>query len=148
MTNEFVVITGPNGGGKSTLAKLIAGILLIRPGAGSCLTARISQVKALPREPTWESASRFSRPVRFKGVQVLDLIRLAAKKTCLRRMPAAICRRLAYVQKDYINREVNAKSFRRRAETNRKSPRFWPGRPGCRYLMSRRRGLISGASRT
>ena len=50
----------------------------------------------------------FQQPVRFKGIQVLDLIRLAAK----RKMSAAdACEYLSEVglcAKDYINREVNA----------------------------------------
>ena len=51
--NKFVVITGPNGGGKSTLAKLIAGIE--KPVSG-----RILRKRALPTGPIWESAMRSS----------------------------------------------------------------------------------------
>ncbi len=61
--NEFVVITGPNGGGKSTLAKLIAGIINPTGGAESYI-CHVEDVNGRPddeeKEPTWESASRFS----------------------------------------------------------------------------------------
>ena len=57
--HKFVVITGPNGGGKSTLAKLIAGIE--RPSGGRiCWMGRISRKRILQREPTWASATLFS----------------------------------------------------------------------------------------
>ena len=56
--NKFVVITGPNGGGKSTLAKLIAGIE--KPVSGSYLIRRILRKRALPTGPIWESAMRSS----------------------------------------------------------------------------------------
>lgn len=57
--NEFVVITGPNGGGKSTLAKLIAGI--INPTGGRILfNGEDITGKSITERATWESASRFS----------------------------------------------------------------------------------------
>lgn len=57
--NKFVVITGPNGGGKSTLAKLIAGIESRYPD-GSYLIRRILRKRALLTGPIWESAMRSS----------------------------------------------------------------------------------------
>lgn len=105
---KFIVITGPNGGGKSTLAKLIAGI--VTPASGQILFdgQDITEASITDRANLGISFA-FQQPVRFKGVQVLDLIRLAAKKS---NMPAAeACRYLSEVglcAKDYINREVNA----------------------------------------
>ena len=105
--NTFVVITGPNGGGKSTLAKIIAGIE--KPTAGRILFdgKDITGLNVTDRAKAGISFA-FQQPVRFKGIQVLDLIRLAAG----RRMTAAdACQYLAEVglcAKDYINREVNA----------------------------------------
>ena len=105
--NKFVVITGPNGGGKSTLAKLIAGIE--KPVSGRILFDQ----EDITEKSITDRANRgisyaFQQPVRFKGIQVLDLIRLAAK----RKMSAAdACEYLSEVglcAKDYINREVNA----------------------------------------
>lgn len=105
---KFIVITGPNGGGKSTLAKLIAGIET--PSAGRILFdgQDITEASITDRANMGISFA-FQQPVRFKGVQVLDLIRLAAKKA---NMPASdACQYLSEVglcAKDYINREVNA----------------------------------------
>ena len=105
--NKFVVITGPNGGGKSTLAKIIAGIE--KPTSGRILLdgEDITDKNVTERAKAGISFA-FQQPVRFKGIQVLDLIRLAAG----RNMTAAdACQYLAEVglcAKDYINREVNA----------------------------------------
>ena len=105
--NKFVVITGPNGGGKSTLAKLIAGIE--KPVSGRILFDQedITE-KSITDRANMGISYAFQQPVRFKGIQVLDLIRLAAKK----KMSAAdACEYLSEVglcAKDYINREVNA----------------------------------------
>ena len=105
--NKFVVINGPNGGGKSTLAKLIAGIE--KPVSGRILFDQedITE-KSITDRANMGISYAFQQPVRFKGIQVLDLIRLAAK----RKMSAAdACEYLSEVglcAKDYINREVNA----------------------------------------
>lgn len=104
---RFVAITGPNGGGKSTLAKLIAGI--IKPTAGQIFfdDKDITDMSITDRANMGISFA-FQQPVRFKGVQVLDLIRLAAKKHL---SAADACQYLSEVglcAKDYINREVNA----------------------------------------
>ena len=105
--NKFVVITGPNGGGKSTLAKIIAGIE--KPTAGRILLdgQDITDLGVTDRAKAGISFA-FQQPVRFKGIQVLDLIRLAAGRSMT---PADACQYLAEVglcAKDYINREVNA----------------------------------------
>ncbi len=104
---SLVVITGPNGGGKSTLARLIAGIE--KPTGGQIL---LDGEDITPLNIT-DRARRgigfaFQQPVRFKGIQVLDLIRLAAGKQLT---PSAACEYLSAVglcARDYIDREVNA----------------------------------------
>ena len=103
---KFVVITGPNGGGKSTLAKLIVGIE--KPTSGKIyFNGEDITDKSITERAKMGISFAFQQPVRFKGIQVLDLIRMAAG----RKMSAAdACQYLSEVglcAKDYINREVN-----------------------------------------
>lgn len=105
--NKFVAITGPNGGGKSTLARVIAGIA--KPTSGSIFLdgQDITQMGVTERARLGISYA-FQQPVRFKGITVLNLLRLAAGK---RLSAADACQYLSEVglcAKDYINREVNA----------------------------------------
>ena len=104
--NKFVVITGPNGGGKSTLAKVIMGIE--QPTSGKILLDGVDITnKSITERANMGISFAFQQPVRFKGVHVLDLIRLAAKKQL---SAADACQYLSEVglcAKDYINREVD-----------------------------------------
>ena len=104
---RFVAITGPNGGGKSTLAKIIAGIY--QPTGGQILFdgEDITNVSITDRAKKGISFA-FQQPVRFKGLTVKDLITLAAGKQI---SVAEACNYLSEVglcARDYINREVNA----------------------------------------
>ncbi len=104
---KFIVITGPNGGGKSTLAKIIAGIE--KPDSGQILLdgEDITGWGITERARAGISFA-FQQPVRFKGVTVKDLITLASGKDL---STAAACDYLSEVglcAKDYIDREVNA----------------------------------------
>ncbi|MDO4167614.1 MAG: ATP-binding cassette domain-containing protein [Eubacteriales bacterium] len=105
--HKFVVITGPNGGGKSTLAKLIAGIE--KPTAGQILFDGVDITeKSITERAKLGVSYAFQQPVRFKGIQVLDLLRIASGQDLT---AAAACEYLSEVglcAKDYINREVNA----------------------------------------
>ena len=104
---KFVVITGPNGGGKSTMARLIAGIE--RPTAGSIFLdgEDITNMDVTARAKKGISYA-FQQPVRFKGLTVLDLVRLASGRQL---QIAEACEYLSEVglcAREYINREVNA----------------------------------------
>ena len=105
--NKFVVITGPNGGGKSTLAKLIVGIE--QPTAGQILlNGEDITEKTIPERADAGISFAFQQPVRFKGIHVLDLLRIAAKRQL---SVAEACQYLSEVglcAREYIHREVNA----------------------------------------
>lgn len=104
---RFVAITGPNGGGKSTIARLIAGI--IKPTSGRiCFDGEdITDMSITDRARAGISYA-FQQPVRFKGITVKDLISTAAgskisvAKACEYLSEVGLC------AKEYINREVNA----------------------------------------
>ncbi len=105
--NRLVAVTGPNGGGKSTLARLIAGIE--RPTQGKILFRGqdITDMSVTDRAKAG-IAFAFQQPVRFKGIRVLDLLRIAAGRKL---SVADACDYLSAVglcARDYINREVNA----------------------------------------
>ena len=104
---KFVVVTGPNGGGKSTMAKLIAGIETPTEGRilfnGEDITG-----KSITERANLGISFAFQQPARFKGITVLDLLRIAAAKQL---SASACCEYLSEVglcARDYINREVNA----------------------------------------
>ena len=104
---KLVVVTGPNGGGKSTLAKLIAGIE--KPTGGRIFFGGedITEKNVTERARMGISFA-FQQPVRFKGIRVLDLIRIAAGKQL---SIADACEYLSAVglcARDYVDREVNA----------------------------------------
>ncbi len=105
--NGFTALTGPNGGGKSTLAKIIAGIY--QPTSGSILLDGEDITNLTISERANRGISfAFQQPVRFKGLCVMDLIRLASGKEI---GVAEACEYLSSVglcAREYIDREVNA----------------------------------------
>ena len=105
--HTFVAITGPNGGGKSTLAKLIMGIE--KPTSGKIIFngTDITDLSISQRAKLGISFA-FQQPVRFKGIKVKDLITLAAGSSL---STAGACEYLSKVglcARDYINRDVDS----------------------------------------
>ena len=77
--NKFIAITGPNGSGKSTLAKLIVGIFKPTEGKIFFNGEDITDLSISERAKLGISFA-FQQPVRFKGIRVLDLLRMASGK--------------------------------------------------------------------
>lgn len=104
---RFVALTGPNGGGKSTLAKLIAGIIMPTAGRIYFDGQDITELGITERANAGISFA-FQQPVRFKGITVKDLIMLASGKKLSMSEACEILSEVGLCARDYINREVNA----------------------------------------
>ena len=104
--DEFVAITGPNGGGKSTLAKIIAGIL--KPTAGRLFWdgKDITEMSITDRARMGMSYA-FQQPVQFKGLRVRDLLKLAAGKNSTFRDACDVLSEVGLCARDYIDRDLN-----------------------------------------
>jgi len=103
---HFVAITGPNGGGKSTLAKMIAGI--IQPTSGQILLdgEDITNLGITERANKGISFA-FQQPVHFKGLTVKDLISIAAGKKMSVTDVCDILSEVGLCARNYVNREIN-----------------------------------------
>ncbi len=104
---KFVVITGPNGGGKSTLAKLIAGIEK-STGGQIILDGTDITEKSITERARMGIGFAFQQPGRFKGLTVLDLMRIAAGRALSVSEACEWLSEVGLCAKDYIRREVNA----------------------------------------
>ena len=104
---KLVVVTGPNGGGKSTLARLIAGIEKPTEGRVFFNGEDITDLGITERAQKG-IAYAFQQPVRFKGIRVLDLIRIASGKTLSVSDACEYLSSVGLCARDYVDREVNA----------------------------------------
>lgn len=105
--DRFVAVTGPNGGGKSTLAKLIMGIET--PTEGQILFDGVD----ITRMPISERAKlgvsyAFQQPVRFKGLRVKDLLKLSFQKDATISDACNVLSEVGLCARDYIDRELNS----------------------------------------
>ena len=104
--HTFIAITGPNGGGKSTLVKLIMGIE--KPTSGKLIFngIDITDMNITERAKLGISFA-FQQPVRFKGIKVKDLIRLAAGSNISTNGACEYLSKVGLCARDYINRDVD-----------------------------------------
>ena len=107
LDERFVAFTGPNGGGKSTLAKVIAGILQPTEGRIYLDGEDITDLSVTDRAKKGISYA-FQQPVRFKGITVRDLINMAAGRPLKVSDACAYLSEVGMCARDYIDREVNA----------------------------------------
>ena len=107
LDERFVAFTGPNGGGKSTLAKVIAGIITPTEGRIYLDGEDITDLSVTGRAQKGISYA-FQQPVRFKGLTVRDLINIAAGKTLKVSDACSYLSEVGMCARDYIDREVNA----------------------------------------
>ena len=103
---KFLVITGPNGGGKTTLAKLIMG--LAAPTGGQILLdgEDITGLSITDRAKRGISYS-FQQPPRFKGMKVSDLLTIAAGKMLSHDEACYYLTQVGLCARDYLNRDVD-----------------------------------------
>ncbi len=107
ISDRFVAVTGPNGGGKSTLAKVIAGIY--QPTEGQILfNGEDITHKSITERARMGISYAFQQPVRFKGLTVRDLVSLAAGKTLSVTEVCAYLSEVGLCAREYVDREVNA----------------------------------------
>lgn len=105
--HKLVVVTGPNGGGKTTLAKMIVG--LEKPDSGSIeLDGQDITNLDITQRARLGISFAFQQPVRFKGLTVMDLLELAAGGKIQKAEACEYLSRVGLCAREYIDREVNA----------------------------------------
>ena len=105
--NRFTVITGPNGGGKSTLAKLIMGIE--KPTEGEILfDGEDITAMSIDERAKRKIGYAFQQPPRFKGMSVRKLLALAHGKDLDEEICCSYLTDVGLCSKDYLNRDVDA----------------------------------------
>ena len=105
--HRLMVFTGPNGGGKTTLAKVIMG--LVQPTDGQILFngEDITGLSITERARRGISYG-FQQPPRFKGITVHDLLLLAAGEEKLSKdRCCAYLTKVGLCANDYLDREVD-----------------------------------------
>lgn len=104
---RLVVITGPNGGGKTTLAKLIAG--LEKPTSGKIYLNNEDITNCdITQRAKKGIAYAFQQPVRFKGITIQELLELAAGKELSYTELCDLLGKVGLCAREYINRELDS----------------------------------------
>ncbi len=104
---RFIVVTGPNGGGKTTLAKAVMGLVQATSGSIVFNGTELVGLSVTERAKLGVSYA-FQQPPRFKGLQVTELLSIAAG----RKLSAADCcgylTKVGLCTEDYLDREIDA----------------------------------------
>ena len=105
-TGKFIAITGPNGSGKSTLVKIIMGIE--KPDSGKIIFdgKDITNLNINERANLGISFA-FQQPVKFKGITIYDLLKIATKKDMTKMEACEVLSKVGLCAKEYVDREVN-----------------------------------------
>lgn len=105
--DKFVVITGPNGSGKSTLAKIIMGIE--KPDSGKVIfEGRDITDLSIDERAKLGIGFAFQQPIRFKGITVFDLLKIAAGKDMNKGEACEYLSKVGLCAKEYVDREINS----------------------------------------
>ena len=105
--NKFIAITGPNGSGKSMLAKVIMGI--VKPDSGKILLdGEDITNKSIDERARMGLGFAFQQPVKFKGITVYDLLKIAAKRDITKAEACDCLSKVGLCAREYVDREVNA----------------------------------------
>lgn len=107
---KLIVVTGPNGGGKTTLAKLIAGV--VTPSAGRILLESDGVVNDITNVNITDRAKSgiayaFQQPVRFKGLTVRNLLETAAGRIMSKNELCKLLGKVGLCAEEYLDREMN-----------------------------------------
>ena len=105
-TDKFIAITGPNGSGKSTLVKIIMGIEKADLGRIIFQGKDITKL-TIEKRANLGISFAFQQPVKFKGMTVYDLLRIASKKAITKKEACEILSKVGLCAKEYVDREVN-----------------------------------------
>ena len=104
--SNFTVITGPNGSGKSTLAKIIMGIL--KPTSGKVLFNGVDITNySIDKRANEGISFSFQQPVKFKGLTVLDLIKLSSNEELDFIACCDVLAKVGLCAREYINRQID-----------------------------------------
>ena len=105
-TNKFIAITGPNGSGKSTLVKIIMGTE--KPDSGKViLDGKDITNLSINERAKLGVGFAFQQPVKFKGITVYDLLKIASNKDIDKKEACEILSQVGLCAKEYVDREVN-----------------------------------------
>lgn len=104
---KFVVVTGPNGGGKTSLARAVMGINPVTSGQIFWNGEDITGLSVTERARRGISYG-FQQPPRFKGMKVRDLLDIASGKKMSHDEACSYLTKVGLCARDYIDRDVDA----------------------------------------